>query len=100
MWGVELAVMAAMIGVNCVFAGYEIALASVTLARLQRLADERQEQRQNEENDKYVAHPRRRVRQRGGEEQDQGDAGGDDSGAGAGAPRFAEQCRGHGHDAA
>lgn len=40
MWGVELAVMIAMIGFNSVFAGYEIALASVTLARLRRLAEE------------------------------------------------------------
>src|SRR5262245_6932161 len=40
MWGFELAVMAAMIGVNSVFAGYEIALASVTLARLRKLADD------------------------------------------------------------
>lgn len=38
MWGFELAIMLTMIGVNSVFAGYEIALASVTLARLQRLA--------------------------------------------------------------
>jgi len=40
MWGIELAVMAAMIAVNSVFAGYEIALASVSLARLQQLASE------------------------------------------------------------
>jgi putative hemolysin len=40
MWGFELAIMAVMIGVNSLFAGYEIALASVTLARLRRLADE------------------------------------------------------------
>lgn len=40
MWGIELAVMAAMIGVNSLFAGYEIALASVSISRLQRLADE------------------------------------------------------------
>jgi putative hemolysin len=38
MWGLEIAVMLAMIGVNCFFAGYEIALASITVARLQRLA--------------------------------------------------------------
>ncbi len=38
MWGLEIAVMLAMIGVNCIFAGYEIALASITVARLQRLA--------------------------------------------------------------
>lgn len=41
MGGFELAVMAVMIGVNSVFAGYEIALASVSLVRLQRLADDR-----------------------------------------------------------
>lgn len=40
MWGLEIAVMLAMIGVNCIFAGYEIALASITEARLQRLATE------------------------------------------------------------
>jgi len=40
MWGIELIVMAAMIGVNSLFAGYEIALASVSLSRLQRLADD------------------------------------------------------------
>ena len=40
MWGFELAIMAAMIGVNSVFAAYEIALASVSLARLRRLADD------------------------------------------------------------
>ena len=40
MWGFELIVILAMIGVNCVFAGYEIALASVTVARLQRLVYE------------------------------------------------------------
>jgi len=38
MWVIELGVMIAMIGVNCVFAGYEIALASVSQTRLQRLA--------------------------------------------------------------
>lgn len=38
MWGFELAIMFMMIGVNSIFAGYEIALASVTLARLQNLA--------------------------------------------------------------
>ena len=38
MWGLEIAVMLTMIGVNCIFAGYEIALASITVARLQRLA--------------------------------------------------------------
>ncbi|MBM3279990.1 MAG: HlyC/CorC family transporter [Candidatus Handelsmanbacteria bacterium] len=40
MGGFEFAVMAAMIGVNSVFAGYEIALASVSLARLQQLVQE------------------------------------------------------------
>jgi putative hemolysin len=40
MWGLELAVMIAMIGINTIFAGYEIALASVSAAALQRLADE------------------------------------------------------------
>lgn len=40
MWGFELAIMATMICINSVFAGYEIALASVSLARLQRLADD------------------------------------------------------------
>jgi len=39
-WGLELAVILAMIGVNSVFAGYEIALASVSLARLDVLARE------------------------------------------------------------
>jgi putative hemolysin len=38
--GLELPVILAMIGVNSVFAGYEIALASVSLARLQVLARE------------------------------------------------------------
>jgi len=42
MFGIELVVIAAMIGVNSVFAAYEIALASVSVARLQRLADEKQ----------------------------------------------------------
>lgn len=41
MWGVELAVMAAMIAVNSVFAAFEIALASVHLARLEQLAREK-----------------------------------------------------------
>lgn len=41
MWGFELVIIAGMIGVNSVFAAYEIALASVSLVRLQRLADER-----------------------------------------------------------
>ena len=41
MWGVELVVMAAMIAVNSVFAGYEIALASVSVGRLKRLAEEK-----------------------------------------------------------
>jgi putative hemolysin len=40
MWGFELVVMAVMIGVNSVFAAYEIALASVAVGRLQRLVDE------------------------------------------------------------
>jgi len=39
-WGLELTVILAMIGVNSVFAGYEIALASVSLARLQVLVRE------------------------------------------------------------
>jgi CBS domain containing-hemolysin-like protein len=34
-WGVELTVMLAMIGITGVFAGYEIALAAVSRARLQ-----------------------------------------------------------------
>lgn len=41
MWGFELAFMFAMIAINAVFAGYEIALASLSLARLQRLAEEK-----------------------------------------------------------
>lgn len=41
-WSVELAVMLAMIAVNSVFAAYEIALASIDAARLDRLARERQ----------------------------------------------------------
>ena len=41
MFGIELVVMAAMICVNSVFAAYEIALASVAVARLKRLADEK-----------------------------------------------------------
>lgn len=40
MFGIEWVVIAAMVAVNAVFAAYEIALASVTLARLQLLADE------------------------------------------------------------
>jgi putative hemolysin len=40
MWGIELVVMFAMITINSVFAGYEIALASVGLSRLRRLAEE------------------------------------------------------------
>jgi len=39
-WGVELSVMLAMILLNGVFAGYEIALASVSVARLEALARE------------------------------------------------------------
>ncbi len=41
MWGLEIAIMLAMIGINCFFAGYEIALASITVARLQRLATDK-----------------------------------------------------------
>lgn len=41
MWGIELVVMVAMITINGVFAAYEIALASVSLARLNALAAER-----------------------------------------------------------
>ena len=41
MWTFELAVMAAMIGLNSIFAGYEIALASVGLARLDTLVKEK-----------------------------------------------------------
>lgn len=37
MWGLELLVMVLMIGVNSVFAAYEIALASITLSQLKRL---------------------------------------------------------------
>lgn len=40
MWGFELVVMLLMIGVNSVFAGYEIALTSIPVTRLQRLANE------------------------------------------------------------
>jgi putative hemolysin len=40
MWGIELIVMLAMIAVNSVLAAYEIALASITLSRLQRLSAE------------------------------------------------------------
>lgn len=40
MWGFELTIMAVMIGINGLFAAYEIALASVSRARLQRLADD------------------------------------------------------------
>jgi putative hemolysin len=39
-WGIELAVMLVMIALNAVFAGYEIALASVSVARLEALARE------------------------------------------------------------
>jgi len=39
-WSIELVVMLAMIAVNGVFAGYEIALASVSLARLETLVRE------------------------------------------------------------
>ncbi len=41
MWTIELAVMAVMIGFNSIFAGYEIALASVGLARLDTLVKEK-----------------------------------------------------------
>ena len=41
MWGLEIAVMLAMIAINSIFAGYEIALASITVARLQRLATDK-----------------------------------------------------------
>ena len=37
MWGFELVVMTLMIGVNSIFAAYEIALASITLPTLKRL---------------------------------------------------------------
>lgn len=40
MWGVELAVMAGMIVINSLFAGYEIALASISVSRLQVLVRE------------------------------------------------------------
>lgn len=40
-WGFEVGVMLAMIAVNGVFAAYELALASTTLGRLHRLAEER-----------------------------------------------------------
>jgi len=40
MWSIELAVMLAMIAVNGLFAGYEIALASLTVGRLQLLVQE------------------------------------------------------------
>lgn len=40
MWGIELAVVALMIAVNSVFAGYEIALASVALTRLRALEEQ------------------------------------------------------------
>ncbi len=40
MWGIELSVMLAMILLNGVFAGYEIALASVSVARLEALVQE------------------------------------------------------------
>src|SRR5262245_48035647 len=40
MWAVELAVLAAMVALNGVLAAYEIALASVTQARLDALAGE------------------------------------------------------------
>jgi putative hemolysin len=40
MWGVELIVMIAMIAINSVFTGYEIALASIGIGRLRRLAQD------------------------------------------------------------
>lgn len=40
MWGIDLAVMALMVAINSVFAAYEIALASMGLARLDTLARE------------------------------------------------------------
>jgi putative hemolysin len=40
MWGFEIAVIAAMIAINSVFAGYEIALATVSLTRLRVLEDQ------------------------------------------------------------
>lgn len=39
-WGIEMAVMVCMIAINAVLACYEIGLASVTVARLQRLVAE------------------------------------------------------------
>jgi putative hemolysin len=39
MWGFEIAVIAAMVAINGVFAGYEIALASVSLVRLHSLEE-------------------------------------------------------------
>jgi len=39
-WGIELAVMLVMIAINGVFAGYEIALASISLGRLETLVRE------------------------------------------------------------
>jgi putative hemolysin len=41
MFGFELAVMVVMIGINSIFAAYELALASMGLARLQRLMEEK-----------------------------------------------------------
>lgn len=40
MWGIELAVMVSMIAVNSLFAGFEIALASISFSRLQVLVRE------------------------------------------------------------
>jgi len=40
MWGIETLIILAMVGVNGLLAGYEIALASVTVGRLQVLAQE------------------------------------------------------------
>ncbi len=41
MWTLELAVMLAMVAINAIFAAYEIALASVTAARLKALAEQK-----------------------------------------------------------
>ncbi|MGE3317001.1 MAG: hemolysin family protein [Planctomycetaceae bacterium] len=40
MWGIELGVMATMVAINSVFAAYEIALASISIARLKVLQSE------------------------------------------------------------
>lgn len=41
MWGVEIIIMLSMIAINGIFAGYEIALASVTVSRLHVLLQEK-----------------------------------------------------------